>query len=67
MVEYVSVDISASNFSNKDVMSMLADRLWTDDDIESMVEILVSICKRESYENNLNKFADVIISKLTAQ
>lgn len=64
MVDYVSVDIPASNFSDRDVMGMLADRLWTDDDIESMTKILVEKCVEECFEDNLKKFAESIIVKL---
>jgi len=64
MVDYVSVDILASDFSDNDVMSMLADRLWTDDDIEKMTKMLVDKCIDEGFEDNLKAFAEALIVKL---
>ena len=64
MVDYISVDIQASNFSDNDVMSMLADRLWTDDDIDKMTTMLVKKCTEEGFEDNLKSFAETLIVKL---
>ena len=64
MVDYISVDIPANNFSDNDVMSMLSDRLWTDDDIEKMTKMLVEKCIEEGFEDNLKAFAESVIVKL---
>lgn len=64
MAEYISIEVQASAFSDRDVMSMLADRLWTDGCIDKMTNTLVEHCKSDCYEDNLKKFAEAIIFKL---
>lgn len=65
MPKSISIDVSVTDISVSSIAEVIADRLWTDENVEDLAQNIYDECELEEREDNLKAMCQLILQMLS--